>query len=230
MVDITLYNMDCREYLKTLPDKSIDLILTDPPYKLDIRGAGTLMRNDAICHHLTNRELMPMSDGFDMGILDEFTRVLKKINLYIWCSKAQIPALLNYFVTERKCNYQLITWHKANPIPVSNNRYLLDTEYILFFRQKGVRVGGTFDTKHTYYVQSADRKLKKKYDHPTIKPVNILKNLILNSSNEGDTILDPYAGTGSTGVACKELKRNFIGCEISEKHYKTMVSRLKEIE
>ena len=67
---------------------------------------------------------------------------------------------------------------------------------------------------------------KRKFKHPTIKPLDIVKNLIINSSNENDLILDPYMGSGTTGVACRELKRNFIGCEINEEYFTIAKKRM----
>lgn len=99
----------------------------------------------------------------------------------------------------------------------------------MFFREKGVKVYGSFNTKHTYYVTKKNLKDKKVYKHPTIKPLDIIKNLIVNSSNEGDTILDCFMGSGTTGVACRELNRNFIGMELSEEYYNIAKDRIQGI-
>lgn len=122
-----------------------------------------------------------MRDGFDEKVLDEMCRVLKKINIYLFCSQKQIIPLLNYFVERKKCNWNLLTWHKTNPIPACGNKYLTDTEYILFFRERGVKVLGEFNSKFTYYVSPLNVADKKKYGHPTIKPLNILENLCVKS-------------------------------------------------
>lgn len=106
------------------------------------------------------------------------------------------------------------------------NKYLTDTEYCLFFREKGTKVYGSFKTKRTYYVTKKNMKDKKLYKHPTIKPLDIIKNLIINSSQEGDTVLDCFMGSGTTGVACKELNRNFIGMEINEEYYQIAKDRI----
>lgn len=77
---------------------------------------------------------------------------MKKINIYLWCSQKQIPLYLDYFVKEKGCNWNLITWHKTNPIPACGNKYITDTEYCLFFREKGVRIYGDTSTKGTYFI------------------------------------------------------------------------------
>ncbi len=217
---------DCLELLKSIPDNSIDLIVTDPPYLIDNKGGGLYTNEDK----QYVKELENMKDGFSESILDELCRVMKKINLYIWCSQKQLFKLIEYFVEKRKCNWNLITWHKTNPIPACGNKYLSDTEYCLFFREKGVKIQGSFDTKFTYYVTPLNSKDKKQYGHPTIKPLDIIKNFIINSSNEGDIVLDPFMGSGTTPVACVETNRHYIGFEIDENYYNIACKRLDEVE
>lgn len=106
------------------------------------------------------------------------------------------------------------------------NKYLTDTEYCLFFREKGVKIFGEYHTKRTFYVSKKNAEDKKLYKHPTIKPLDIIKNLIINSSKEGDTVLDCFMGSGTTGVACRELNRNFIGMEINEEYYNIAKDRI----
>lgn len=159
-------------------------------------------------------------------MLDELCRVMKKINCYFFCSQKQIIQLYDYFVNKRKCNWNLLTWHKTNPIPACGNKYITDTEFILFFREKGVKVYGSYETKKTYYVTPLNTKDKKLYKHPTCKPVDILQNFIINSSNENDLILDPFMGSGSTGEACINTNRGFIGIEINKNHFETASQRL----
>ena len=121
----------------------------------------------------------------------------------------------------------LLTWHKTNPIPTCNGKYISDTEYCLFFH-KDAPVMGTYETKKKYYVTQTNVEDKKKYNHPTIKPLNIIENLIFNSSNEGDTVLDCFMGSGTTGVACQKLNRNFIGVEIEKKYFDVAKKRIED--
>lgn len=235
---------DCLELLKSIPDNSIDLIVTDPPYVVETQGAGFFgKKSDEYSMNYKGKkaytyggeryvmkEISNMSDGFSENILDELCRVMKKVNLYIWCSQKQLYKLINYFVIKKKCNWNLITWHKTNPIPACGNKYLSDTEYCLFFREKGVKIQGSFDTKFTYYVTPLNSKDKKQYGHPTIKPLDIIKNFIINSSNDGDIVLDPFMGSGTTPVACVETNRHYIGFEIDENYYNIACKRLDEVE
>lgn len=221
-----IYNMDCLEGLKRLPDSCIDLVVTDPPYNIETSGAGIYKQKDK----QYVKELNDIKDGFDENILDELCRVMKKINIYIWCSQKQILSLLDYFVKERKCNYNIITWHKTNPVPACGNKYLTDTEYCLFFREKGVKIYGEFKTKFTYYITPLNQKDKKLWKHPTIKPLDVIENLIINSSCKNDTILDPFMGSGTTAIACKNLNRQYIGYELDRNYYDICMNRLNETD
>ena len=147
--------------------------------------------------------------------------------IYIWCSQKQIILLLDYFVKKKKCNWNLLCWHKTNPIPACGNKYLTDTEYCLFFREKGVKIYGEFKTKFTYYVTPLNVKDKKLYNHPTIKPLEIIQNLIINSSQENDIVLDPFLGSGTTAVASVKTNRQFIGFELDKVYFKTAYDRIK---
>lgn len=217
------YNEDCMKIMEHLPDNIFDLVVTDPPYEIATRGAGIYKQDDK----RYVQELDVMSNGFSEEVLDQLCRLMKKINIYIFCSQKQIIPLLTYFVVNRGCNYNIITWHKTNPIPACGNKYLTDTEYILFFREKGVRVYGTYETKKTWYATPLNQGDKKKYNHPTIKPVDILQNLIVNSSKEGEVVFDPFMGSGSTGVACKKTNRDFVGIEIDKNYYDIAVERIE---
>lgn len=152
---------------------------------------------------------------------------MKKINIYVWCNKNQLRQYIDYF-EDLGCSTELLTWHKTNPVPTCNNKYLSDTEYLLYFRKGGVKLYGSYATKKKYYVSPTNKADKEKYKHPTIKPLNIIENLIINSSQEGDTVLDCFMGSGTTGVACKNLNRNFIGIELDEQYFEIAKERINE--
>ena len=217
---------DWLNLLKQLPDKSIDLVVTDPPYVIDNKGGGLYTQEDK----QYVKQLEAIKDGFSTEVLDELCRVMKNINIYLWCSQKQLFPLIEYFVEGKKCNFNLITWHKTNPIPACGNKYLTDTEYCLFFREKGVKIYGEFSTKFTYYVTPLNQKDKKLYNHPTIKPLDIIQNLVVNSSLEGDIVLDPFLGSGTTAVACVNTGRHYIGFELDPQYYDIACKRLDEVE
>lgn len=211
-----------------MPDKSVDLVVTDPPYQIDntVPGGGSdlaksfkLMNDDIVSWNLTK--------GFDVAIFDELCRVMKKINIYFWCNGKQLPMYLDYWVTKKKASLDVLIWNKTNPCPLFSNKYLSDKEYCLFFRKGAYCKPKTFEQAKTVYYQPMNTKDKRKYGgFPTVKPLNIIRNLVENSSKEGETVLDPFMGTGTTGVACKELNRKFIGMEINEKAFSIAKKRL----
>ena len=224
MSEYKLYKGDCLEVMKNIEDGSVDLVVTDPPYEIATTGAGMYKQADK----QYVKELNGMKDGFSEEVLDELCRIMKKINIYFFCSQKQIIPLLDYFVKKKKCNWNILSWHKTNPIPACGNKYLTDTEFILFFREKGVKVYGSFDTKRTWYATPLNQSDKKKYGHPTVKPLSILENLVVNSSQEGNIVFDPFMGSGSTGVACLNTNRNFIGIELDEGYFNIAQNRIEE--
>lgn len=223
-MQMNLYNGDCLGLLKDIPDNSIDLVVTDPPYMMTTGGRGGAFGKDKRAYH---NEIDPLTKNFNLDVLDELVRVLKKINIYIWCSKDQLRQYIDYF-EDRGCKTDLLCWHKTNPTPTCNSTYLSDTEYLLFFREKGVKVYGTYQTKKKYYVSPTNKEDKKLFGHPTIKPLNIIENLIINSSCENDTVLDCFMGSGTTGVACVNTGRKFIGMELDEQYFNIAQDRINK--
>lgn len=136
---------------------------------------------------------------------------------------------MEYFITEKHCFHEILTWHKTNPIPTCNGTYLCDTEYCLMFREKGTKIGGTYETKAKYFVSEINKYDKELYKHPTIKDIRFVRNHIINSTNENDIVLDPFMGSGTTAMACKELGRNYIGFELNKEYWKIAVDRLNGI-
>ena len=217
-----VYNMDCIEGLKLLDDNSIDLVVIDPPYLLNLNKT----KNTTSCNRYAN-DLLKLKDGFDLKVLDILIQKMKKINIYIYCSKRQVKDILNYF-SDKNCNHEILTWHKQNPSPLTNNNYLPDTEYILFFREKGVKLYGNYHTKRKYYISGTNQVDKKKYKHPTIKPLQLIEYHIENSSREGDVVLDCFCGSGTTLVGAINKNRKFIGFEIDKEYYEIAKKRVEK--
>lgn len=218
---------DCLHLLRELEDHSVDLVVTDPPYEFASHGGGAFGSKKREYHN--QLEDAQITKGFNVEVLNELVRVMKKINIYLWCNKNQLRMYIDYF-EDLGAVTDLITWHKTNPTPTCNNKYLSDTEYLLFFREKGVQVFGTYQTKKKFYVTPTNKADKDKYKHPTIKPLDIIQNLIINSSKENDVVLDPFLGSGTTAEACVNTNRRYIGFEIEPKYYDVACLRLNEVE
>lgn len=215
---------DCIEGLKELPDGCIDLVMTDPPYIIDTnkgRGGGGVGSKKKVYKELYQGTF---TEGITNDVLDELVRVMRKINIYIWCNERQIPQYLEYFLG-KGCNFNVLTWHKTDVPPFCGNMYLSDTEYCLFFREPGVRIRGNYSTLSKYHVSFTNVEDKKKYGHPTIKPLPLIQRLISNSSDEGDLVLDPFMGSGTTAVACIQSGRDYLGWELDETYHKTAERR-----
>ena len=226
-------NMDCLEYLKTIPDNFVDLIVTDPPYNVS--------QKNNINHGSLNvvKNFGDWDFGFDpLPVLKELKRVLKPNGqIYVFCSTKQIPLYIKQFENNWFMR-NLLVWSKTNPAPrLSKTNFVFANEYIIYaINEKGKPSDSTFNfNRHsemknifiTPSLQSKERlKENNKAFHPTQKPLSILKKLIEISSNKGDVVLDCFMGVGSTAVACKELGRFFLGCELDKNYVREIKKRL----
>lgn len=216
-----IYCMDCLEGMSKIESGTVSLVIADPPYELQQHnGAGAFGR--------ANRDYHQGIDHLQTGVSDlvlyEMLRVCKHPNMYVFCSKDQLPQLFN-FALQNKLSYDLLTWHKTNPVPTCNNKYLSDTEYIMFMR-KGANIYGTYESKRKYFVTPTNTEDKRAWGHPTPKPVNIIRTLIENSTLEGDLVLDPFMGSGTTAIAAIRSNRHYIGFELSEEYHKICQKRI----
>ncbi|AKT91692.1 DNA-methyltransferase [Campylobacter gracilis] len=211
-----IYNTDCLEFMRSMPDSCVDLVVTDPPYEIHTKGGGLGKRPV-----YENGALSKISQGFDAeATLEQIARICKKINIFIFCSTKQKPRIMNWGY-ERDCNIAELAWYKPNAAPFTNNTFKSDLENIIYIREKGVKIKGI----SRLFTHNCG---KSKYGHPTEKPLEIIEKLILTASNEGDLIFDPFMGSGTTAAACKELNRNFIGCEIESKYCEIAEKRLRK--
>lgn len=226
-----VYCMDCLHGMQKLVKEGIkvDLIMTDPPYNIVNTKAGG---KSELSRSIQNVNDEIFENGLTVGISEEHLELMWKLmkvpNIYIWCNGAQIPQYVKFFVENKKCKMDIIVWNKSNAMPLFNNKYLSDKEYCLYFRKGAYCSPKTYEKAKTVYVMPINLRDKKKYKHPTIKPLNIIKNMIENSSKEGELVLDPFIGSGTTAIACMELNRAFLGFEIKEEYYNVCVDRINE--
>lgn len=221
---------DSYSIIKEIPDKSIDLIIIDPPYLIENTNGGTRSRlAKSIRGMNTEIEERKLTNGIDSNIFKDLIRIQKNINIYIWCNGKQIPEYLDFFVKQNHCKFDILIWNKTNATPLYSNKYMNDKEYCLYFRKNGYCNPKNYNDAKTVWYLPINMSDKKKYRHPTIKPLNIIKTLVKNSSNEGDIVLDCFSGSGTTCVAAKELNRQYIGIEIDPEYHKISVDRLEGI-
>ena len=202
-----LYNGDCLETMKTIPDKSIDLIVTDPPYgkKADSGTNGFGYSQNRIYKGGWDKE-RPVKEYFD-----EMFRIARNVIIFGG----------NYFCDMLPPTNHWIFWDKKGDIKFQNP--FADGELIYTTFNKPVR-------KIVFKQQGFITDSKDKRYHPTQKPTELLSELLDLYTNKGDLICDPFMGSGSTGVACKNLSRNFIGIELDENYFNIAKERIEETE
>lgn len=232
-MSIKLCNGDCLEVLDKLIEQGVkvDCIITDPPYDVSCtNGGGSVNKIKKLNQSLKQLDDANISNGYDIEKFNtKFLQVMKDINIYIWCNKIQIPEYFDFYVNKHKCKFDIICWHKTNALPTYSNKYLSDTEYCLYFRKGGNHCKpSNYEDAKTFYIAPLNQKDKKLYNHPTIKPIDITEKFIRNSTKENETVLDMFMGSGTTGVASKNLNRNFIGIELDKNYFDIAVERIKK--
>jgi DNA modification methylase len=241
----TIYNEDClgENGLKLLPDNSIDLIITDPPYihnKGGGRNVGTEGKSVIANSKMYNNhsEMIKKWSKFTENeiniFLDEAKRLMKKMNCYIFTNDTPILYYLKWAERNKK-KFTILTWEK--PLSILNrNRFSQNLEYIVRIYDSGTGLNmldlDNFPEKKEYY--SKNRKINpvkgKGKLHPVQKPIDYINGLIELSSQEGDVILDPYSGSGTTLESAYVLKRKFIGFEIDSSYYEVAANRINKIK
>lgn len=221
MSESYLFNGDCLEVMQQLINRGVkvDCIITDPPYDISATNGGETINNiKKLNKSLEDLVKADIDKGYNIPLFNDLMcKLMKNINIYTFCNKKQIPDYFKYYVFEKKCAFDIISWHKTNALPTYSNKYLSDTEYCLFFKKAGVGVHPqNYEDAKTYYMAPINQKDKKDFGHPTIKPIDLIEKFIRNSTKEGDIIMDPFMGSGTTGVACRKLNRSFIGIEINK--------------
>lgn len=240
MSEFHIINDNCFDFIPKMIESNfkVDLIVTDPPYYINDKVVKRRSKKEIKNHYESemNKSMIELSDlNIDMSYdIEKFSQLVvllqNHINAYFFCNKKQIPLYFDIYVNKLKCNFELISWHKTNALPTYFNKYLSDTEYILYFhKQSGKLKPQSYEDAKTYYLDAINVQDKKKYNHPTIKPLNLVEKLIRNSSLEGDLVFDPFLGSGTTGVAALKNNRNFLGIEVVKQYYDLSVNRCSEI-
>ena len=123
-----------------------------------------------------------------------------------------------------------LVWNKNNPIPTGYNIYVNDIEFIVYVREKGATFNVECDLSIKYKCKKYPITHYSKKLHPTQKPINLIEQFILLHSNENDIVLDPFAGSGTTGVACVNLNRSFIGIEKDKDYFEIAQARIENAQ
>lgn len=226
---IWLFNGDCLEVMDNMIkiNKKVDCIVCDPPYKITSRGnagnSGGMMQTKKSM----KGEIFDYNDCHVSKWMPKIYELLKDTgHCYIMTNHVN---LIEYLNTAEKCGFKFIKsliWNKSNKI--MGQYYMSQFEYILFFRKgagKKINKCGTADILNIPNKKQKDENGKNLHD--TEKPVDLMKILIENSTQENEVVLDFAMGIGGTGIACKELNRKFIGIELDKKYFDISVQRIK---
>lgn len=210
-----VFNEDCLETMKRMPDKSIDLVLTDPPYGINIAKSGSVgggsHRGKAKNFGVKNwDENIPSKE-----IFEQIFRI----------SKNQIIFGGNYFIEHLYNTRCIITWFKHQDAP---ERTFANSEIAWTSFNSNCNV---YSFKWDGFIQQ-DMANKEERHHPTQKPVELFKMILRDYAIKNDfkTIYDPFMGSGTTAIACKSLGLDFIGSELDEDYYKIIQKRLQTVQ
>lgn len=224
----SVLNCDCMEFMRGgALNSKVDLIVTDPPYEFKSKD------NDFRWKFGDASVLKDIDQNFWMSfdpieLLEYSKKICKKMNWYYFTNKTLLLKYIwraeeNWFVRD------LLLRLKSNPIPTNCGHYLIDKEYCVYIHEKGATFNSDLGVKN-YFTYEFNPIKAREFDHPTIKPLNMIKRIINISSKEEDLIFDPYLWSGTTAVACEELKRKYIGCEINPKYCEIAKQRIKNSE
>lgn len=229
--DIALFNNDCLEVLENIPNNSIDLVVTDPPYKV-CAGGGSSKNSKKVCSGILSHDNKLARQGklfqhndikFSQWLPLVYDKLKDNTHCYIFINGKNLAELQTEAEKVGFKYQQLIVWDKGNATPT--HYYMNAVEYILMLRKGTARNINNMGTKNILRIPNIiGNKL-----HPTEKPQSLMDILITNSSNKDDVVLDLFMGSGSSGVACLESGRKFIGCEIDKKYYDIAKERIETV-
>ena len=221
-----IINENAIEFMKALGNESIDLIVTDPPYKVTPKGCAGNSGGMMITKETMKGKIFKHNDIKPIDYIPEFYRLLKDgSHCYIMTNHVNLQEMLN---VATECDFHFIkslVWNKGNKI--MGRFYMSQFEYILFFRKGKGKKSERCGTADIWNVPNKKTKGENgKNLHDTEKPVELMKILVENSSQVGELVLDPFVGVGATAIACKELDRQYIGIELDEHYYNIAVNRI----
>lgn len=237
-----IYKESCLETLKRMEDNSIDSVITSPPYNMNLR-----IRNGVYCSRQIVKELSTKYADFDdnlpideyyqlhLSILKELLRVSNMVFYNIQIVTGSKRAIFKIIGELSDYLKDIVIWDKGNGQPAMAERVMnRRTELILIF-DKNNAISRQFDvcnfkrgTLDDLWLIKRGKKVSS--EHGAVFPEELIYTILENFTKEGNTIYDPFMGTGTTAVVSKKLKRNYIGSEISEEYIKVANKRLKELD
>ena len=194
-----------------------DMVFTDPPYNMSDNLSG-----------FVSNEMKSKLDkivDFDPYTIIDTLFAINTNNYFIFTSKELIP---KYFKIFEEWGFNILVWCKDNPTPMTNNTFLPDVEYLLYFYKNGrVWNNGLDVSVYKKYYNSNKMEGRKEAGnvHPTIKPIKIIADKVQICSNKNGIVVDLFGGSGSTLIACEQLNRKCYMCEISPQYIDVIINR-----
>lgn len=227
MGNVKLYQGDCIESIKNVDGGSVNLVLTDPPYNIARKNNFHTMGRAGI-------DFGEWDKGFDLfSYIKEIPRVLHKDGSVIifndWKNLGDIARCCeeNGLVIK-----DMLRWEKANPMPRNRDRrYVTDYEVAVWCTN--AKAKWTFNRQSDAYdrpkYSGGLTPASEKTGHTTQKPVYLMEQILETHSNQGDVVLDMFMGSGTTGVACKNKGRSFIGMELDLDYFESAKKRIEGV-
>ena len=223
-----IYNEDSCKSIQDLPDNCVDLVVTDPPYKVISGGNNTPKWISGYGSSVLSKNDGKIFEHNDIDFeqwIPQIYRILKNdTHFYCMCNVLNIKEIMDICESVGFKLHNILMWEKntAN----ANRWYMKNCEFTLFYRKGKAK---SINNPSSKMIHKFDNIVGNKL-HPTEKPVELMKLYIENSSNKNDIVLDPFMGSGTTAVACKELERNYIGFEIDKAYFDICQKRLNGIK
>ena len=236
---VKLLQGDCLEVMRSIPDNSVDLILTSPPYNMNLR-----IRNGKYCSRQIVKEIstkyasfddnLPMDDYFEFNknVLNECLRVSDLVFFNVQILTGNKPALFRLMGEFHDRIKELIVWDKLNAQPAIGKNVMNSQFEILLVLQNSkpesrAFSSAQFDRGTLSNLWGIKRGKKVDKNHGAVFPLELAEKVIANFSKTGQVVLDPFMGVGTSGVAAKILGRKFIGIEIDPNYFAIAKNRIE---
>lgn len=230
-----LYHAENSDVLCNLPAYSFKVMVTDPPYnftksksrKMYKEGSKKLMAKSGLYDY--DSDLCRIKVQFGENEINEFLnqipRLMIKMNAFIFCAEAQLAHYISW--AERKgYKFAILVWEKPVNI-ISKKRFCQNVEFIIRIYEEGTALNNLQDNE--LYNRVFHSRVVTKKQHPTQKPVDIFESIIRLTTDEGDAVLDPFLGSGTTAVAAKRLGRVYVGIERDDAFFEVAEKRIAHV-